>query len=221
LAEGDPRFGGQPAAPQPLLEGDPRFAYDQPVPVEDYQQPVVDTTQTAAVAPEPPVPVAEPGAPVSAAAEPAPPTPPPAAPAAAPTMPERSTLTIKGADDGKADTATTIQTSRAGPIPREGVEAMVRSIMVGEGSPEGKMQAVQRLMGTLGATYNPQFGQKGQEGVTENLASLRQGGSAVGKDAQISQLTAPEGQGGYEGTAIDVQDNNTINAVMEGAGTSR
>jgi hypothetical protein len=147
--------------------------------------PAVDPAPTSAVPAEPPVPVAEPGAPTSAAAEPVPPTPPQAAPAAAPTMPERSTLTIKGADDGKADTATTVQTTRAGPIPREGVEAMVRSIMVGEGSPEAKMQAVQRLMGTLGATYNPQFGQEGQEPLTENLASLRQGGTALGRESVL------------------------------------
>ena len=56
-----------------------------------------------------------------------------------------------------------------------------------------KMAAVQRFMGTIGATYNPDYGTDRTK--TENIASLRGGGSAVGKESLASDLTTPAGGG--------------------------
>jgi len=97
-----------------------------------------------------PVPTANPAAQVAAAA-------PADKPAAAAAAGQQVAAATTGSNGGQGDTPAAVA-SPHGQLPRQMVEAMVRDIMIGDESPEVKMQALQRLYGTLGLTYNPAVG---------------------------------------------------------------
>jgi hypothetical protein len=169
-------LGALPAAPPPPAEVITVPGRETPIearPAEVITVPGRDIPPAAVAAATP----AE-GTSAAAAEAPAPATP---ASTASPTS------AVVGVDGGAQDTATTIQTTQ-GPVEREKVSAMMKYIFLNAATPGDGVQAAQRWAGTIGATYNPKFGTDAN--FTENAASLRQGGAALGRESVLGSDAA-------------------------------
>ena len=168
------------------------------------EAPATDATVTAATA-EPPL---QPS-PVS-------PTTPtvPVTPAAVEQAAATTAAATKGVDDGKGDTPQTVETKR-GTVTRDEIKAEITAIYLNAKNPAEAQQAIQRLEGDLGITYDERVnvGPTGDPNATIAAYTRAAGGSALSKDAAAAQA-GKSGTSRWEGTGIEAQDSDNITGMM-------